>query len=197
MNRIIPKLFLTTLFLSYIISCKTEVKETNKNKLNNAEKIKEEIKASADTSTRKESLKKKIIKPSENLVEKQLGKTYFYVSIPDNYYIEEERGNDFYIYFFYPKDTTALINFSAGIYIGDFPKYFEKDNPLCAEEKIVGKLLGQKIYWKIFNCEKTYSVQTICESNTGWNKLIHAFGRGNSQEEKELLIKILSTLKQK
>src|SRR5436853_2235984 len=59
------------------------------------------------------------------LVEKQIGTTNFYISIPGNFVIKEEpAGPDFAIYYFYLSDTTLKPTFICGVYFANHPNQF-------------------------------------------------------------------------
>ena len=134
-----------------------------------------------------------------SLTERQIGSSNYYISLPPAYSLKMTRGPDFDVYYFAPADTTAISNFSGGIYFGNFPNAFPPDNDSCRTETIRGKILGDIKGWTLYSCKGILSVQVIIDSksNEGWNQRIHAFGQANSRNDLDNLMIIFSTLKHK
>lgn len=132
------------------------------------------------------------------LTEKQIGKSNYYISIPENYKIDKTRGPDFDVYYISSKRKKDKENFSIGLYFGNFPHKFEKDS-LCINEIYKSRILGNKIDWKTQNCDGHYFTQAIIksESEENWNKYIHAYSNSNTQVDLFKTFYIFSTLKKR
>jgi len=133
------------------------------------------------------------------LIERQIGKSAYYISIPENYSIKETEGPDFSVFYFSPTDTTIKTAFSGGLYFGNFPQEFKPENKDCTTESIKGTILNNNKDWTVYNCKEKYFIQTIVDSKSGesWNEKIHAFGHGNSKSDINKILEIYSTLKKK
>lgn len=133
----------------------------------------------------------------EELVERQLEKSKFFISIPADYTIEVKDGADFYVCYFYSADTNVEASFNGGIYFGNHPDGFSKDGDSCKTENTKSTILYQNADWKIYNCNEKYSVQTIIENykTEGWDDLIHAFGHANSKADLIKLMTVFKTIK--
>jgi len=133
------------------------------------------------------------------LVERQVAKSDFYISIPADYSIKETNGPDFSVYYFSPTDTTIKGNFAGGLYFGNFPSEFEKDNDSCKTTTLKSTILNTNADWTVYNCSNNYTLQTIIDSKSGedWNEKIHAFGHAKSEDNLHKVLDIYSTLKQK
>lgn len=136
---------------------------------------------------------------TKSLKEKQIGNSKFYISIPTDYSIKENRGPDFSVFYIAPTDTTIKDDFNCGLYFGNNPSLFPPDNNKCKEETVKSEILNQYIEWTVYVCGQNYSIQTIVENkkNEGWNEQIHAFGHGKSVTDIDKVLKIYSTLKMK
>jgi len=133
------------------------------------------------------------------LVEKQIGESNYYISIPKDYTIKATDGPDFSVYYFYPTDTTIVANYSGGFYFGNHPSQFPLDSVSCKTDNSKSKILGENTDWTIYNCNNKYSIQTIIDSKSGegWNEFIHAFGSSNSKTDLNKLLNIFTTMKKK
>lgn len=133
------------------------------------------------------------------LVETQISHTNFYISLPSDYTITSKDGPDFSVYYFSPTDTTIKADFSGGLYFGNFPSEFEKDNDSCITTTLKSKILETNAEWTIYKCNSEYTLQTIIDSKSGegWNARIHSFGNAKSEEEMYKVLDIYSTLKQR
>lgn len=131
-----------------------------------------------------------------SLIETPLGYGDYKISIPEDYIIEETEGPDFWVYYIYPKDTTDLSSFRAGLYLGGHPSEFSAENDDCSTEKIFGKILEQNKSWTVYRCDGTISIQAIVdgELDQGYQLRIHAFGNCASEEDMDKLLKVFSTL---
>ena len=131
------------------------------------------------------------------LIEKQIGNSDFYISIPTNFVIKESRGPDFSVYYFNLSDTMIKPTYVCGIYFGNWPSKFKWDS--CTVETSKGKILDNNVDWTIYNCKEGYSVQTITDNknNDHWNQKIHAFGNGATRKEMEKVMCIFSTMRKK
>ena len=130
------------------------------------------------------------------LIQTQLGNTEQYISIPKDYIIEESNGADFDVYYFYHKDSTELIAFRGGVYIGGHPSEFTADEEICKSETLRSKILNNNAMWTIYKCGTNYSLQTITEHiyDDGWEMKIHAFGNCSNRNDVNNLLKVFSTL---
>jgi hypothetical protein len=135
----------------------------------------------------------------EELVEKQIGQSNYYISIPKDYTLEASDGPDFSVYYFYPTDTAIVANYSGGFYFGNHPSQFPPENVSCKTDNSKSKILEKNTDWTIYNCKNKYSIQTIIDSKSaeGWNKFIHAYGSSNSKTDLNKLLNIFSTMKKK
>ena len=133
------------------------------------------------------------------LIEKQIGDSDFYISVPGDYSITTSNGPDFSVYYFSPADTSVKGKLTGGLYFGNFPHEFEADNDSCKIEKLKGKILNNIQDWTVFNCQEDYSIQTITgnEKVEGWNQRIHAFGNAKNKDDLQLILDIYSTLRKK
>lgn len=135
----------------------------------------------------------------KTLIEKRIGTTNYFISIPKDYSVTQSDGIDFTVYYFSPIDTTIKAKFSGGLYLGNYPGEFEMENDSCKIENLKSKILDSLVDWKAYICNGIYSVQTITESKSGedWNRLMHAFGTGVSRDEMNKILAIYSTLRHK
>ncbi len=135
----------------------------------------------------------------DSLREEHVEETSYYISIPTGYSIKENRGPDFIVFYFVPIDTTVKIDFSGGFYFGNFPNKFQPPNDSCKIDMIKGEILDKGADWTVFECNKSYSIQTIVNNkySEGWNNQIHAFGHGTSKSELYKILQMFATLKKK
>lgn len=135
----------------------------------------------------------------KGLKEKQLEKSAYFISLPPDFTIQISEGPDFYVYYFYPADTTLKGSYSGGIYIGNYPSDFKPESDSCTTETVSGKILNQVRDWTIYICNGRFTVQTIVENkpNDGWDEKLHVFGYGSSKKEINKLLAIFSTLRKK
>jgi hypothetical protein len=135
----------------------------------------------------------------DSLEIKQIGKSNYFISIPHGYSITSKDGVDFSVYYFSPIDTSLKNRLAGGLYFGNFPHEFDKKNDNCKTEIAKGEILNITQNWTVYNCNETYSIQTIISSNSneGWNQKIHAFGIGYNRNDLNKLLDVFSTLKKK
>lgn len=135
----------------------------------------------------------------EELIERQIGESNYYISIPNEYTIKATDGPDFSVYYFYPKDTTIIANFSGGFYFGNHPSQFPPDSDSCKSDSSKSKILDENANWTVYNCNDNYTIQTIVDSKSGegWNEFIHAFGSANSTTDRNKLLTIFTTMNKK
>lgn len=140
----------------------------------------------------------KTIAFKDSLIARRIDSSDFYISLPANYTITPRDGIDFVVYYFFPADTTIKAEFSGGLYFGNFPSKFEKDNDSCKTSTIKSRILDSTTDWTIYNCDNGYALQTIIDSKSGedWDQKIHAFGNAISEIRMHNLLDIFSTLKQ-
>ena len=145
----------------------------------------------------KPKVKKSLFK--EHLVQKRIGNTSFYISLPANYIIEGTQGEDFDVYYFYPSDSTVKVHFSGGMYFGNFPHAFDPQNKKCQIGQSKSTVLQSNAQWLIYSCAGEYTIQTTVKSGSkqGWNSFVHAFGKGPSKLERDKLFEVYTTLKLK
>ena len=120
-----------------------------------------------------------------------------YISLPESYAIRHKGGTDFTVYYFGPADSTLQVEYSGGIYLGNFPQEFTAANDSCKTSSIKGKILDNAPEWKIFTCDSSFFLQTIIDNkgDKSADKL-HAFGKGIVGNEEKVL-KMFATLKRK
>jgi hypothetical protein len=143
---------------------------------------------------RKQS-KKTIDTFKSTLIEKQLPNTKFFISIPADYFIREQEGPDFSLYYFLPTDTLKPSKYSGGLYLGYAPSEFQPDSCKAYIQKSV--ILKSNREWTINNCKEGYTIQTIVSDNKDSGLKIHAFGNSKNKEDINKVLKIFSTLKHK
>lgn len=133
----------------------------------------------------------------KTLVERQIGKSNYYISLPKDYVIEETNGEDFSVYHFHPADSTKKEDFSGGFYFGNHPSQFPPDNKSCTTENKKNRILAQNSNWTVYNCNGNYAIQTIIDSKSGenWNELLHLFGNAQSNKNLNNLLFIFTTMK--
>ena len=133
-----------------------------------------------------------------NLIEKQIGKSNFYISLPPEYSIRQTKGPDFSVYYFTPTDTAIKANFAGGLYFGNFPHVFEPDGDSCKITITNGNVLGKTASWTVYNCNSDYTIQTIIDSKSGeeWSQKIHVFGSAKSDINMKKIFYIYTTLRQ-
>lgn len=135
----------------------------------------------------------------KELKETQIGDIDFYISIPKGYTIKENRGPDFSVYYFFPKDTTKTEALTGGMYFGNHPSQIEKSIDSCKTTKIKSSILNKDAEWTSIECKSRFSTQTIVESGSteGWNNYVHAFANSSSEADLKKVLKIFKTLKKK
>lgn len=135
----------------------------------------------------------------KELKETQIGDIDFYISIPKGYTIKENRGPDFSVYYFFPKDTTNTQAFTGGMYFGNHPSQFDESVDSCKTKKIKSIVLSKDTEWTSIQCKTRFSLQTIIESGSteGWNSYIHAFAHTSSESDLKKVLTIFKTLKKK
>jgi hypothetical protein len=147
------------------------------------------------TSSKNKKLKTKRIQ----LTEQELGKSGYYISLPNDYSIKVTDGPDFSVYYFSPSDTTLKGKLTGGLYFGNNPGDFEAVSDSCKTEILKGKILDNIKEWTVYNCLEDYIIQTIADNKNGeeWNQKVHAFGHTKSKNELKIILDIYSTLRKK
>jgi len=64
-------------------------------------------------------------------------------------------------------NTSTKATFTCGMYFGNAPQEFEKNDGNYEIEKMKGRTLGTLKNWTLFNCGRSFSIQTIVESKSG------------------------------
>jgi hypothetical protein len=145
------------------------------------------------------SEKKKFIDSAfkQSLIEQKVKGTNYTIQLPDTYQIKERRGVDFSVYYFTPKDTTDNTAFRGGFYLGNHGAGFEANNAGCKTKGISGTILNADERWSLYDCDGKYSIETLIDSKSGldWGRMLHAFGRANSNNDLKKLLEVYSTLK--
>lgn len=121
----------------------------------------------------------------------RIGKTEYYVSLPDSYAVREKGGADYTVYYFMPQDTLAKPVFAAGMYIGNYPSEFEPSGSNCKVDSVSSDLLDTARKWKLFICDSSWFVQTIFKTDSS---SIHAFGKGNDSVSMRKALAIFETI---
>lgn len=134
----------------------------------------------------------------DSLIEKKIGTTNYFISIPKNYEIREEEGPDFSVFYFADSDTLKS-NLSGGLYFGNHPGLFPPQTDSCKSETLQSEILGNNSTWTIYDCQGQYLVQAIVDNkeSEGWNNRIHAFGHGRSREDMYKILRMYSTFHRK
>ena len=133
------------------------------------------------------------------LLENRIGKSDYYISIPDDYALKLNAGPDFSVYYFSPIDTAIKAPFTGGFYFGNYPHAFEPNNDSCKVQEIKSKFLDSLTNWTAQDCQGNYSVQTIMEFNDPDDRggKIHAFGSSKTQSGLNTVLEIFGTMKNK
>jgi hypothetical protein len=116
--------------------------------------------------------KEKKVKTTET----RIGKTNYFVTLPESYAVREKGGEDYTVYYFMPQDTLAKPVYAGGMYIGHYPTEFEPSGSNCRVDSLNSNLLDTARKWKLFICDSSWFVQTILQDSSS---SIHAFGKGN------------------
>ena len=134
----------------------------------------------------------------DSLMEKQIGTTNYFISVPKDFEIQEEEGIDFTVFYFVDSDTLQS-NLNGGLYFGNYPGLFPQQPDSCNSETVKSKILGNNSTWTIYYCQGEYLVETIVENkeSEGWNDRIHAFGHGRSREDIYKILRMYSTFHRK
>jgi hypothetical protein len=149
-----------------------------------------------ETNNKKEDTASDYTTFEQDLKEKQIGKSGYYISIPTTYSLKEVDGSDFSIYYFYRTDSTGEETFSGGLYFGNHPHIIEPDNESCKKENLNSRILDDSITWTVYDCNGEYSIQTIVDSTSeGWKQKMHAFGNANSKAELRRVLHVFRTMK--
>jgi hypothetical protein len=131
-----------------------------------------------------------------SLVEKKIGSSDFHISLPADYSVRQKGGPDFTVYYFSTADSTVKPAFSGGMYLGNFSTEFPPVNDSCKTTSIKSALMGKERDWKLFSCDSSFFVQTMIDNKKDESaSRIHAFGRGNTKEDIQKMLKIFSTFK--
>jgi hypothetical protein len=132
----------------------------------------------------------------KSLIERPVGTTSLCISLPPTYKLTKADAFDFVIYYIDPIDTLFPSAFSGGIYLGNFPSKFPKENN-CFEFTLHKYLLQNLTKWDASYSKYNYYIQTIVSNNktSGWNNEVHVWGKASSKNDLEKLFCIFSTLK--
>lgn len=130
-----------------------------------------------------------------SLIEKRLGESRFYISLPDDFVIEIMDAEDFVVYHFRHGDSTAMKKIFGGIYFGNHPSY-----PIykCSkEEPLKSNVLNKARDWSTYRCDSIFSAETLLKNRGGeyWEEYIHLFGTTSTRDNLDELLKIYSTLR--
>lgn len=104
---------------------------------------------------------------------------------------------DFSVYYFLPSDTSVKAPFKGGFYLGNHGAGFGPDSITCKLKDLTSPLLNVEQSWSLYNCNGKYQVETFADSKSGynWGKMLHVFGRADSDADLKKLLDIYSTLK--
>lgn len=136
--------------------------------------------------------------PAPPLVEKALGTSGFFVSLPGTYALKSTDAADFVVYYFAPADTTVQTSFTGGIYFGGHPQGDNKVAADCQVRRVPATLLGRSATWRVQRCATGYTLSAVFDSHSGqgWSPLINTFGEAKSAAELRQLLAIFATLRQ-
>lgn len=134
--------------------------------------------------------------PAPRLVERALGKTGFFVSLPSTYTLRSTDAADFLVYYFTPTDTTVHTQFTGGIYLGGHPQGVDSAAAGCQVRRVPATLLGRPATWRVQRCATGYTLNAVFDSQSGqeWSPVINAFGEAKSVAELRQLLAIFATL---
>jgi hypothetical protein len=130
-----------------------------------------------------------------SLEEKRLGSSDLYITIPNNYSIEEDKGIDFTVYSIEPKSKKENDIGAAGIYLGGHPKLFGPDRGPCIMDRRNGKLFNNDVSWSIYNCKDRWVGETILMMDA--YEKVHAFVTTTSYQHADSLIRMFESLREK
>jgi hypothetical protein len=153
---------------------------------------------SCDSSVRRQTVKTSS-DPAffQKLIEVSFLDSSYTIAIPKNYQLLETSGEDFSVFYFSRIDTTVNAGYSGGIYFGNHPGEFEPKVDSCKMRTEFKQILAGSAQWKVFECDSSFSIQTIIDSQSGeeWNNQIHAFGKATSKKDVDQVFAIFSTLR--
>ena len=136
------------------------------------------------------------------LNDNNIGKTNYYILLPKGWYVSEDVGPDFIVYYICSEvdDSEEEITF-GGLYFGNHPSKFTEDygKQYSSDNYVYSKILGKYKKWEIFKIDDYYFTEVIMR-NPGsglWNRKVHIWANGNTQEELQKMIYIYSLIKKK
>ncbi|HEX8326676.1 MAG TPA: hypothetical protein VF629_03985 [Hymenobacter sp.] len=135
--------------------------------------------------------------PVPQLIERPLGKSGYFVTLPSTYALKSTDAEDFVVYYFAPADTTVRTHFKGGIYLGGHPQGTDSAGAGCQVRRVPATLLGRPATWRVQRCATGYALDAVFDSQSGegWNPLINAFGEAKSAAELRQLLAIFATLR--
>ena len=134
--------------------------------------------------------------PAPQLIERPLGESGYFVSLPSTYALKSTDAEDFVVYYFAPADTTVRTHFTGGVYFGGHPQGPDSAAG-CQVRRVPTTLLGRPATWTVQRCATGYTLHAVFDSQSGqgWNSLINTFGEAKSAAELRQLLAIFATLR--
>ena len=133
-----------------------------------------------------------------NLFEKGIEENYF-ISLPENYYIQKHMGPDFDVYYIKSNNLNDEEMTHGGLYFGNHPSLFgnDEENNLKYLEDIYCNIFSTNRKWKIYNKGNNYFAETIVKNKGGqeWERYIHIWVNGETKEELYRRMYLYTTLK--
>jgi hypothetical protein len=133
-----------------------------------------------------------------NLIKKRIEETNYYISLPENWYIDKNLGPDFIVYYFCSKEDDLEEKTHGGLYFGNWPSRFTEDDERSFEYKnyIYSRILNKNIKWKIYYTENHYFSENIIRNNGGddWERYLHIWASGNTTDDVQKTIYLYSTI---
>jgi hypothetical protein len=134
-----------------------------------------------------------------DLLENKIGNTGYFISLPENYYIETFMGPDFDVYYINTKNTELEEITNGGIYLGNHPSLFgdDKEINLIFIENIYCKIFNKDRKWKVYNNENNYIAEIIIRNNggKGGDNYMHIWTNGKTKDELYKIVYLFSTLR--
>jgi hypothetical protein len=126
----------------------------------------------------------------------QIGNSDYYISLPNNYYINYVRGKDGIIYYIISMEENDEI-IHGEIFFGNFPGRINQ----IYDDKIMVETIESKIFeinrkWNIYFDNNNYFTGVVIKNNNGNSseQYIRILGKGKTKEEIINLINIYSSI---
>jgi len=132
----------------------------------------------------------------KSLKEQPVGETGHFISLPVGYKLRSTQGPDFTVYYFLPADSLQSPEYSGGMYFGWHPSLFGPQYEPCDHDSLTSPALGADRQWQAYQCNDTlFFIETIV--NAGEDMQIHLFGHALHEKNRNKLLDIYSTFREK